>query len=369
MEFLIFIVPVLAGVFAYLYYSDEANRLVFSLTIAAVPMFIGVVMFCIFKSSNGYSEEFHGGYVAKTSYYEPWNERVAVTKTRTVMINGKSRTQTYKVIEIRNHSEQFEYTDNLGKTHSTDEVTFDRINRIMGNPEKVFRDMDRNYYTEDGDAWDRPFSGRTEQMYPLTTSERYWNPVKANPYTILGYEAMEQEEADTLGLYNYPEIKWLQQQCVLGTGVRPSDDLAVQRFNAKHGSQKQIRLFILLFRNKGPEIAEQQKRFWYNGNKNELVVCLGMSGNTVKWCRGFSWCDRPVLEVKSRKWFIEHPQLDIPAYLDFLEKNLGSWERKEFKDFDYISVDLTGTQSFIFCLLIVLLTGLTWVFIDIHLKK
>ena len=83
-----------------------------------------------------------------------------------------------------------------------------------------------------------------------------------------------------------------------------------------------------------------------NGNKNEFVVCLGMKNDSVAWVNAFSWCDMPKLEIKTRNYFISNPILNIYEYGQWLNKNItDNWQRKEFKDFKYINVELSKTQS------------------------
>ena len=64
--------------------------------------------------------------------------------------------------------------------------------------------------------------------------------------------------------------------------------------------------------------------------KNEFVVCLGMKGDTVKWVNPFSWSDKPNLEVRTKKIFIQNPKLDIYKYGVWLNKEIDTqWERKK----------------------------------------
>lgn len=367
-EFLIFIIPIIAGIWMFFRYKERnpEKSIVFALITGVAPVILGIAVFFLMRASNGESQEFHGAYVVSTSYYEPWNEMVTVTKTRTVPRGHRNVTETYTTHELRRHSEEFRYKDNLGNDKGISKQMFDEINQRMGNPEPVFRDMHRHYHTEDGDAYDRSFNGYDSCMFTLTYSESYWNPVKANPYTIFGYERMEKEEAGELGLFEYSDIEESDQKCLLGLD-RPDIDRKIRELNARYGKVKQFRMYVLVFKDKGPEIAEQQKRYWCNGNKNEFIVCLGLNNRKISWCRAFSWADNPILEIRSRNWFREHPDVsDLLKYPDFIKSNLNEWKRKEFKDFDYLNVDLTPTQSWIFCILVIVFTMIAVVWIDLE---
>jgi hypothetical protein len=218
--------------------------------------------------------------------------------------------------------------------------------------------MHRDYYTNDGDAYITTYDNVDTHMYTMTDQHSYRNPIKANPYTILGYTKISKEKADSLGLYEYPKINYdnYDQSPIIGIKIPYWQEHQIRVLNARYGQSKQFRMYILLFKNKKPEIAEYQKSYWYQGNKNELTICLGIKGDSVTWCRGFSWSDKPILEIKSRDYFIKHPKLNLYDYGKFIESNLKYWKRKEFKDFNYISVDLTKNQSGTLLILIILST-------------
>ena len=100
--------------------------------------------------------------------------------------------------------------------------------------------------------------------------------------------------------------------------------------------------------NKPIEVSEQQKIYWEGGNKNELVICVGLDSlNNIKWNNTFSWCDAPELEIKIKSHLNENEKLNIPELCNFIENNLNSWKRKEFKDFDYINSMLTVITSYV----------------------
>ena len=100
-----------------------------------------------------------------------------------------------------------------------------------------------------------------------------------------------------------------------------------------------------------------QRSYWKGGNKNELVVCLGVADNEVKWCNAFSWEDMPVLEVKSESYFIENPSLNLVGFSDMLKTSLlnNEWKRKSFEDFDYIRPELTMTQEMVVVILSIII--------------
>lgn len=103
-----------------------------------------------------------------------------------------------------------------------------------------------------------------------------------------------------------------------------------------------MRLYILLFDYlKGIDIAEQQKRYWNGGNKNEFIICLGLTSKSeVKWAYVFSWSDEKNLEIETTQWFLKNRNLNLNSFYNWFFHHHKKWKRKEFKDFDYISIPL-----------------------------
>ena len=93
----------------------------------------------------------------------------------------------------------------------------------------------------------------------------------------------------------YPKLSGMDHDPVLvQPGLDASDininQQSIRRVNAFCGHDNQIHVFVLLFKaSEGIEIAYRQRSYWKGFNKNEFVVCLGMDGNSVKWCQPMSW--------------------------------------------------------------------------------
>lgn len=125
--------------------------------------------------------------------------------------------------------------------------------------------------------------------------------------------------------------------------------------NGYYGERKQFRVFVLFFMNKPEEIVEKQRSYWQGGNKNELVVCVGIDKNkNVKWCNAFSWCDSPVVGVKSRDWFMSNP-VNLEKYAEYIGPIVErEWRRKNFEDFDYLTIELTDGQYWAIIILLLI---------------
>lgn len=142
------------------------------------------------------------------------------------------------------------------------------------------------------------WGGQDETRKAYTSQHTYENRVKASDLTIFNISMVNEEQADNLGLFRYPEQKkssWfgktngLEYPTILGGNVSEKTQENFRKLNGKFGKSNQLRLWILVFENKPASIAQYQENYWVRGNKNELVVCIGKKGNEIQWSYAFSW--------------------------------------------------------------------------------
>ena len=341
MEILIFLIPIVtAGILAFKFREKTA---LWEYAVVLVP---SLLLFFALKYSFVYisslDKEYLSDLVSKITYYEDWDETVMVTHTRTVSCGkGKTRTETYVVPERRYHPKRYVYETVTGETNDVSEDEYKLICYKLNMP-AVFKDMHRSYRSKDGDAYVTSWNRTRENSYPVTWTHLYQNKVKASSYSIFKYGNMSEEEIKENKLFDYPEIKNNDQNPILGFNATDTDIDAVRYLNGCRGPKNQIHVFILCFNNPSLEVAEMQKAYWQGGNKNEFVVCLGVKNNTVIWCNPFSWSDEPMLEVKTRDYFIKHPNINFKDYAEWLDTQIDkNWHRKEFNDFNYLSIELS----------------------------
>ena len=315
----------------------------------------------IFREGNCHDTEYLGGYITKITHYDDWDEWIHKTCTRQVP-DGKDskgnttyRTETYDCSYREYHPERWMYTDDLGREHHFySKSEFWDAHSELGKPRSVFRDMHRHYYTKDGDAQDYFWDSSIEHLRSLTWKHSYQNKIKGSSSSVMRFKDISKEEAKTLGLYDYPEVRAQDQSPVIGIKTGLLTLKTLKYINSFYGRRKQFRLYVLGWTGKSIAISEEQRSYWQGGNKNEFVVCLGYFGDSVTWVNAFSWCDDPKLEIATERYFKDNPKLDLIAYSKWLEENLGMWKRKEFKDFDYISIPLSSGQQIALFILTIL---------------
>lgn len=358
MELLVFLIPFFVSAVLLLFFRKQTAW--WEHAVLIIPsLLVGAAMICLFERVESSDTEYLGSYVTRIRYYEPWNELVRKTHSYTDS-KGHWHTKTYYVTE--NHSERWTYYDHSGHERKCSNEDFSAMKSRLQAP-SVFVDMHRHYYTRDGDAYEYRWNGQATTLYPVTRENEYENKVKASR-SVFKFEDISEKEARRLGLHDYPKIRLCDQCPIIGAKFSACQERAIRMLNARYGPKKEFRLYLLFYRNKPLSIADRQRSYWQGGNKNELVVCVGLdSRNRVMWSDAFSWCDSPVLAVKSRDWFTSH-RLDLCAFASYIEPIVQKeWKRKEFSDFKYLSVELSNKEYWAIIIIMLLLNiGLSvWV--------
>lgn len=204
----------------------------------------------------------------------------------------------------------------------------------------------------DGDAQEYYWDQLGRHLITYSLEMPYINKIKGTQ-TAFRLRDVSKEEAKQLGLFDYPGISgpnmYEQEQNPI-IGFNPGKEVIKKftNFNAREGSRKKIRVFVLVFKDgQGPEIAEEQRNYWQGGNKNELVICVGINKSTheVKWADCFSWQDDATLDTRCKLFLLGQKRLNLDGLHWFLRENIGQWKKKDFRDFDYLEPELDSDDD------------------------
>ena len=348
----------------------------FVLKEAIISLFIGVVLVLLAKLTagavTGLDTEYWGGWIVQAEYYEAWNERVDCQHdeycTRTVSYrksDGSQGTRTEEYVcgtqhmyDVDEHPPSWSILTSNGRRLSISSGRYSQLKEIFDNEQ--FVDMRRSYHTRDGDQYVTRWNGNDKDIQLVVTEHKYKNKVEASDGTIFDFKDVTDIEKETYGLYDYPNLEGHYVESVLGKA--PKWGLANRTLdvaNAKLGASKQVRMWVLLFEDQPLEAGVLQESLWKRGNKNEFVVCVGYKDKRIDWVHVFSWTDREVMKVRTRRRISEMGTLDLPKISDIVVEEVSKdWSRKEFKEFDYLTVNPPTSVIVVAAIILIILNAL-----------
>ena len=356
MEWGAILIPLIAAAYIYKFYDKKVviGEFVISMAIPVVMIF---VMKIIIEKELTRDKEYWTGYMVSCSYEEPWNEFVSKTCTRTVGSGKNRRTETYDCSYVRSHPAEWSAKDSNGISFEISPDTFESLASRWKN--RTFVDMNRRFHTVDGDAYVSTWDNDPKTLEVVTTTHSYENKVQASD-TIVNFPEVDPSK---YGLYEYPKIGGDGYECPSILGACPrygSANFALSAANAALGKKRQIRMWMLIFDGKPLEAAIEQESYWKGGNKNELVVCVGVKDGKVSWCYVFSWTPREDLKISIRDAVSAMDVFDAEEIARVtVSEAEKKWERKQFAEFDYLSVRIGGWKlALIYLIVLVSTVGL-----------
>ncbi len=305
-----------------------------------------------------------GSYVVSSRYFEKWDEYIHRTCSTT---DSKGHTTYYDCSYVDTHYPYWEVTDSLGVTYNVDEETYLYIKERFGN--NTFHDMHRHYHSIDGDMYETEYHHNKHTMVYWFTIHNYENRVQA-ARSVFKYPKI----TDSNKLYDWPKLENnMYDPAILGDA--PSKDIAdkiLQQYNAIHGRDKQVRVWILLFKNEPRSIAFDQESYWDGGNKNEVTICIGTDDNyNIKWCNCFCWSpdgntSNDTMKINIRDYVEKQKSLQGNKLVDIVEyscKQINElFQRKHFKEFSYLTVDMPiGATIACYVITVLVTIGVCWI--------
>lgn len=341
------VIPIIVAIYLYLHHREEVQ--IWEFAVILVFGFGCVVgsKFLVQKVATS-DTEYWTGWATITEYYEPWDEEVPCTHTKyctSTDSNGNTTSTacgTEHVYDVDYHGPDWQVVDSNGIKVRVGKDDYNGLVKRWGK-EPRFVDLNRHYHSIDGDKYVADWPGTDETLEAVTTSYTYENRVQAST-SVFNFPEVENPKA--LGLFDYPGIGGhYTMASILGPSVpgKPEAERKLSLANAKLGRMKQVRMWILIFKDQSSDVAYQQEAYWKRGNKNEFVLTIGIDAkNNIQWAVPFSWTEVESLKISARNFVEENKgeQLDLVAVVDWLKDNVAkTWVRKQFKDFSYLTVE------------------------------
>lgn len=327
----------------------------------SIPIVIIIILIMRFSytESQTLSYEYRGSLGVNAIYTEYWETWINKTCSREVCIqrdkNGNCtnyKTEYYDCSYCDENPPTWYIYDNVGGAVSIDNEYFKKLQR-QWHSKLEFINKKRNIKRHlgcgvDGNAYKIIWDNKIHTSESIIHSKSYNNKVKVSNSTF-NYKKISQKDVKKYNLYEYPEIYnfHYKQKPIQGL-----DKLNIPQVNKElidkyyqylngNGEKTKGMVYVLLFPNKDINISSLQEQYWYGGNRNEVVICIGYEPNTLKldWVKVFSWTKDKMVHVELREELMEIGTLDLLKMYKPIEKVMNTYYKpRDLKEFEYLDI-------------------------------
>jgi hypothetical protein len=206
---------------------------------------------------------------------------------------------------------------------------------------------------------------------PASRENTYQNYVKANPDSIFNTSDFAHlMEGNNYELPNYPRVHdYYRVNRVLVT--EPSLPRSLHRQLSQGismelrtlGHEKEVNVILVVTGEESSEYARALEYKWLGGNKNDLVIVMGISDYPkVNWVESFGWSstNRIYFAIEDEFQGVELDVETFPTQLSGLIRE--HYNRQSFKEFEYLMSELSPPVwslilAFILNLVIAIIVG------------
>lgn len=321
-----------------------------------IPMIACIIFALIFKFGIEQIQitdtEYWSGLVQKAEYYEPYETWVHKTCSRTVKVGKTTTTVYYDCSYCDDYRARYYVSNDIGEKYEISKSKYEELmKRWSSKPQFVDLRRNINYRGlcgKDGDKYEIYWDRRILTSEQTVSSHYYENRIQA-AHTAFDFVDVTEDDIREYGLYEYPKISGYQQKALLGVDSVPWVTQKESKIGSKlmeyssgyWGPRKHGKIWILLFVDKPQLSAHLQESYWEGGNDNDLVVCIGLSSKNkdLQWVKPFSWTPNRKILVDIREDIMQQKQFSFTGIQSVLDKNMPKYERKDFQEFDYVTVE------------------------------
>lgn len=374
-EYFALLIPIFFGIVMILFFSKKVTWWEM-----IVPTLVGLIIIFSMKScdkaSNVSDIEYLSQHVVTAVHEEEWNEWIKKTCSERYACGTESHTDSkghtttstkyctryYDCSYCENHPEHWYIIDDSGEQYSISKEYYNKLMQSWHN--ETFVDMHRHYYTIDGNKYTTTWDKNKSTLVTTHRTHSYENKVQAS-HSIYNYADVNDSDKVLYKLFEYPHINNYQQNPIMTYNyfVSQKDQDYANTINGLLGKKKQVQYFVCIWKDKPYSSSTMQQAYWKGGNKNEIIVCIGVDkANKVTWTNVFTWSEKDIVRIKIRDYVLgfKGQVINLNMLTDYSYNTIESqWKRKNFHDFDFLEVDLTDTQvTWIYIIVIIFSLGL-----------
>jgi hypothetical protein len=322
--------------------TNKKRLLIFFFSSLAFSAIISVILWNC-GTAKIWDKEVWNYKIVNVRHEERWTEEE--TRTRQVACgtdkdgNTEYRTETYHVTET--YGPYWKATDEYGNEHGIGESVYQNWKKIWADEKKTgeHKGSSAGFDTAiTGGIFECDWTKDFDRIFPWSDIHTYKNKVRYSD-SVLKYKEPTKELVK-----KYPRPADLSNTSpVLSYGKTfPVQDIELlHRTNAELGPRYRAHPILVAFgADTKRDVVDDVLSAWRGPNKNELVTFAAFKGDEIVWCEVHSWMDNTTIHATLRDELISG-KFTAKRYSDLLLKYVPKqWRKKDFRDFDYIRVEI-----------------------------
>ena len=203
------------------------------------------------------------------------------------------------------------------------------------------------YNTPDPTAYERIVIGD-----PASTTREYTNYLQGAEHSILAQRARTIPAEYKIppyptNIYNIYKLDRFFTDVQMTDTDKAAWTKMVSDLNRDVGGRKQANIIVYVTSH-NLDFADAVEARWDGLNKNDIVLVIGVNGESVKWAKVMSWTKREDFKINVRDRVMALPKLDMAAVSAILTEEVATrFERRHMKDFEYLDNEVQAPMSFV----------------------
>lgn len=227
------------------------------------------------------------------------------------------------------------------------EHSYDVDWRIYDNTGQTF-----NIKTADRRGLIEPnFWTKTKVLNPTAHTHFYKNYIKAAPGSLFRKQGLVEKYKDKLPVYPNKIYNYYSLDRIVTVGFtldnRAKWNKELSIVNSKVGA-KECNAIIVIVKNQPREYMYALEQHWVGGNKNDAILIISVNdGGSILWADTIALVQESIfkMELRDRVEALKTIKNMDKIIEDFHKTIMGSYNRKEMKDFKYLTALVTPTVT------------------------